>query len=138
MHTILYCIKDVTYPRVSFYHRRDPASWSSKYQGLNAKEMPLTSKCLTFTGLFLKKKNPITLSNLLRALNVNTMVSFSVYLYSCSNNIHGVGDGGGGCCCHWSCQSLQNQMGTLTWCQQGQLLCERKGYKNSVRQIYLI
>lgn len=50
----------------------------------------------------------------------------SVYLYSCSNHIHGVGDGGGCCCCHWSCQSLQNQMGALTRRQQGQLLCEDK------------
>lgn len=39
-----------------------------------------------------------------------------LYLHPCSNYIHGVGDGGGCCRCHWSCQSLQNQMGALTWC----------------------
>lgn len=64
-----------------------------------------------------------------------TMVGFSGYLDSCSDNIHGVGDGRGGCCCHWSGHSLQNQVRAVSGCHQGQLLWECKRYESSVRQI---
>ncbi len=46
----------------------------------------------------------------------------SLYLYSGSNHVHGVGEGGGCSCSHRSRHGLQEEVWTVRWSQSGELL----------------
>ncbi len=46
----------------------------------------------------------------------------SLYLYSGSDHVHGVSEGGGCSCSHRSCHGLQEEVWTVCWSQSGELL----------------
>lgn len=50
----------------------------------------------------------------------------SLYLYSGSDHVHGVGEGGGCSCSHRSGHGLQEEVRTVHWSQSGQLLCKER------------